>query len=651
MIRRSAILTAILAALVCLSLTAADSAPNTSLFDLQTRSGGISQTGSGLISYQGYLLNAADSTAVTDTLEMTFSLFDTETKGNQLWQEVVTVAVQGGLFHVQLGAETAFPLGLFHGEPLFFQLEIEAQIVKPRQPVGWAAHSHWSQNAEQLDGHSLPDLDGRWLKKDSLNHLNAADGDPQKALAVDDQGRVGIGTQTPGSLLELLGNSAGMTITSLLDDPLLILRNALTDPQAWKVKKSLSNASLIVQNGEESVIVVKGPTPYVGIGTAEPETTLDVNGAIKAAVFIGDGSQLTNISGTVDNDWNVTNGDMHSIPTGGVGIGTSTPAGKLHVVSDEGNSAMICGLASAVHAQNGSTFNEAYLAGDDYGAYGRNEMHSTYGTLGGPEAGASGSDMITGNYGSLGSDSSGVRGYSAAGLAGYFNGISYFKGNVGIGTKAPLSELDVIGSIFTETKTEPRRLLVLVTSSIVGGGYIEIDGPNENPNLRLTNLDGHGNHGYVSVEDSAGNTQAAAYVDSAGDGVVEADVKNFRMKNPAQPGTEIWYACIEGPEAAAYVRGTGHLENGRAVVALPEHFRAVASPNGITVHLTPLSSASRGLAVVEKRSEELVVQELSDGTGTYDFDYLVMAVREGYEDYRVIRGTSEGLPAMAAAER
>jgi len=643
----------ILIVLLCLCFVAAQAAPRTLALDRRGQTAGFSPAGPGVLSYQGYLVHAADSTAVTDTLEMTFKLFDAETKGNEVWIETQFVEVNKGLFHVYLGTENPFDLIVFDGNPRWLQVEIQAQILGVRQTVGWAAYSHWSWNAEKFSGLSPDDLDIRWVNEEDLNHLNAADGDPFRALFVDDEGRVGIGTQSPSHLLTLMGNDARFSIASLVEYPALILKSPIdTESEAWKLYKDLSSNKLVVQNGESAQLFIEGgSTTRVGIGKEDPDTTLEVNGGVKAKVFIGDGSQLTNISGTVDSDWNVTSGDMYSIPTGNVGIGTETPAGKLQVVSADGNSAIIAGLGSAIHGQHGSSFNEGYLGGSDYGVYGRNEMNSKYGSLGGPNEGAYGRDFVTGSYGSLGEDSSGVRGYADSGHAGYFEGDSYFSGNVGIGTKDPFSALDVIGTIRNRATTGGGELLVLVTASVAGGGHVETQGPNENPNLRLTNLAYHGNHGYVSVEDSAGNTQAAVYVDSSGDGVVQAAVKNFRIDNPAQPGTAIWYACIEGPEAAAYVRGTEHLESGKAVVFLPDHFRAVASSNGITVQLTPLSSESRGLAVVEKSVEQLVVQELNDGKGNYNFDYLVMAVRNGHEDYRVIRSASEGMPAMAAAGR
>jgi hypothetical protein len=183
-----------------------------------------------------------------------------------------------------------------------------------------------------------------------------------------------------------------------------------------------------------------------------------------------------------------------------------------------------------------------------------------------------------------------------------------------------------------------------------GSGIVFTRGPNRNRNVRLMYLEGYPDNGYVSVWDEDDTIKAGMYVDAAGDGVIFADVKNFRMSNPADRNTEIWYACVEGPEAAAYIRGTGHLVNGQAVVAYEEHFANVASPQEMTIQVTPLSADSKGLAVVDKNQNSFTVAELNDGKGSYDFDFMVMAVRKGYEDYRVIRPVSEARPSMKELE-
>ncbi len=43
------------------------------------------------------------------------------------------------------------------------------------------------------------------------------------------------------------------------------------------------------------------------------------------------------------------------------------------------------------------------------------------------------------------------------------------------------------------------------------------------------------------------------------------------------------------------------------------------------------------------------MQELLNGSGNYEFDYYVMAVRKGHENYRVIRPADEFRPARSVA--
>lgn len=119
--------------------------------------------------------------------------------------------------------------------------------------------------------------------------------------------------------------------------------------------------------------------------------------------------------------------------------------------------------------------------------------------------------------------------------------------------------------------------------------------------------------------------------------VIVATEKHFRVPNPSDPQTEIWYASVEGPEVAAYVRGTERLVAGKATISLPKHYTDIVDPNSMTVHLTPNSAESLGLATVEKSPNGILVRELASGTGTYEFDYYIVAIRCGYEDYKVIR--------------
>jgi len=85
--------------------------------------------------------------------------------------------------------------------------------------------------------------------------------------------------------------------------------------------------------------------------------------------------------------------------------------------------------------------------------------------------------------------------------------------------------------------------------------------------------------------------------------------------------------------------------NGQATVVFSDHFQIVASQQNVTVHLTPKSASSKGLAVVEETATGFVVKELWNGQGNYEFYWEISAVRKGYEDYEVIRNANEARPA------
>lgn len=170
-------------------------------------------------------------------------------------------------------------------------------------------------------------------------------------------------------------------------------------------------------------------------------------------------------------------------------------------------------------------------------------------------------------------------------------------------------------------------------------GYATFRGPNGNLNVAIgTGSSNPGpDNGAISIRDASGNSQIGLSINASGQGVVAADVKNFFMDHPTQAGKEIWYASLEGPEAAAYERGTATLVNGEAEVVFSEHFEIVANPATMTVMTSPWSADAKGLAIIERTEKGFKVKELHGGTGNYPFDWEAKAVRKGWEDYQVIR--------------
>ena len=207
-------------------------------------------------------------------------------------------------------------------------------------------------------------------------------------------------------------------------------------------------------------------------------------------------------------------------------------------------------------------------------------------------------------------------------------------GNVGIGTTSPVSLFDVRG-VFSLTNSGGSTRLNATTDAN-DYGVLTTYGANGTKIVALssgTNV----NTGSVSVSDTSGSTQALMYVDNSNNGVIAADTKSFKVVNPRDNKTDIWYASLEGPEAAMYVRGKGVLSNGRAHVMFPEHFIDMAVLEGMTVQLTANSFDSEGLAYANLTVTGFDVGELHRGRGSYGFDWEVKCVRKDHEGFKVVR--------------
>ena len=63
--------------------------------------------------------------------------------------------------------------------------------------------------------------------------------------------------------------------------------------------------------------------------------------------------------------------------------------------------------------------------------------------------------------------------------------------------------------------------------------------------------------------------------------------KNFDIPHPTKSGWRLTHSCVEGPEAAVYVRGKLINTN---IIKLPEYWENLVDPDTITVSVTPIGS-------------------------------------------------------------
>jgi hypothetical protein len=358
------------------------------------------------------------------------------------------------------------------------------------------------------------------------------------------------------------------------------------------------NKLYIANDSADANVLIYGDfsTGDVGIGTTSPDAKLDVAGTVNATAFVGDGSGLTGIA-TGDFDWTISDSNMYSIPSGNVGIGTTSPSAKLEVVGDVNGSGSVLwweqaiilgthtGLGIGVKGEHEYSGNSGYLGTPDYGVYGDHNS-GTYGYIGSYNCGVYGSNRNSGDRGYLGLIGSGVSGWSDSsyGVEGYSPYGYGVHGSSGNG--------------------------YAVYGSCLNGGWA----------------------GYF-----VGDVHVTGALSAGG-------TKPFIQPHPKDPSREIVYIAAEAPEAVVLHRGTGHLKEGVAVIELPEHFGLVAADEGIQVQVTPRSADTFGLAVVQRSREEIVVKELKNGRSNFEFDYFVTGVRAGFEGHEPVAANTHFKP-------
>ena len=108
-------------------------------------------------------------------------------------------------------------------------------------------------------------------------------------------------------------------------------------------------------------------------------------------------------------------------------------------------------------------------------------------------------------------------------------------------------------------------------------------------------------------------------------------MKAFLEPHPRDPGKVIQYVALEGPEAGTYFRGKARFQRGLATIRVPEDFRMVTDPEGLTVQVTPIGGMA-SFGVVKMDLDEIVVQ----GSRDLEFSYLVQGVRASFREMQPV---------------
>ncbi|MBI1744105.1 hypothetical protein HYR54_13710, partial [Candidatus Acetothermia bacterium] len=153
------------------------------------------------------------------------------------------------------------------------------------------------------------------------------------------------------------------------------------------------------------------------------------------------------------------------------------------------------------------------------------------------------------------------------------------NGNVGIGTTTPSNLLEIRGTL-TGAPLLGLRITNTDTSTSTGAG-IEFNVPIGLVGKIATFNNGVGGNDMDFFTGPTGSVSSNMELSSAGDLFVTG-TKSFVQDHPTDPTKQIVYVALEGGEAGTYVRGTGQLVNGEAVIELPEHFGLVTNDQRLT---------------------------------------------------------------------
>jgi len=230
--------------------------------------GSLALAGPDLINYQGYLRDN-DGNPVEGSVTLNFRLFDAEVAGSAFWSEQHTdVDVDAGIFHVILGSVVPIPASALDGAERWLQTIVDGELMVPRRQFVSVPYALHAQVAEVAL--STADVDDDWVIVG--DHVYHAEGSVV----------VGSSNSSPIQPLEVAGDvSVGGGTEGLID-------------------------------GNSEFVSIRATSDTWYIGTQNEGTVADSD------FFIGTSS--------------VENGTFHIENGGDVGIGTSNPLAKLHVL-------------------------------------------------------------------------------------------------------------------------------------------------------------------------------------------------------------------------------------------------------------------------------------------------------------------------------
>jgi hypothetical protein len=315
---------------------------------------------------------------------------------------------------------------------------------------------------------------------------------------------------------------------------------------------------------------------------------------------------------------------------GNVGVGTTTPSTKFDVNG-----------AFKIHGTGFSIANTGHVT------FVSGQTFPGTGTITGVAAGTGLTGGGNSGHVTLSLDTSFTDGrYAQLGISNTFSPDQFFNSGVFAQTLNSSGDVDLDGNVNAEIGTVFAQSGEFGFSTVSGPSAISVTGSGVQA-LQVQSFANPASNAFVEAQfDTNGN--ATFYTDSLGDTVA---IGNKSAAVPLKSGKMVKVFSMEAPEVWFEDFGAGQLTAGITTVKLDQKFtQTVNLAIGYHVFVTPKGDC-KGLFVTNETKTGFEVRELSGGQSSVDFDYRIVAHRNGYETLRLPAAVMPSVKKQQATRR